>query len=104
MSTLLPSSLELGDSLIQRVMSLMGTPYHLLSEEQASERRELGGRRCKEALSSTPWYAKKASKAAQEGREPDYWEDLWQHHCNMVHPPVKSSTAEAVQPPLEQTA
>jgi hypothetical protein len=96
MSTLLPSSQALGDSLIQRVMGLIETPYHLLSEAQAVERLELGARRCKETLSSTPWYAKKAAKAALEGREPEYWEDLWQHHCNMVHPSVKSSTPEAV--------
>ena len=93
MSTLLPSSQALGDSLIQRVMSLMDVPFHLLSEEQASERRELGARRCKEVQSSSPWFANKAAKAALEGQEPEYWKDLWQHHCNMVHPQTASSIA-----------
>ncbi|MCY1176761.1 hypothetical protein D9M73_170440 [compost metagenome] len=92
MSTLLPSSQALGDSLIQRVMSLIETPFDKLAESEAAERRELGARRCKETLSSTPWYAKKAAQAAAEGREPDYWKDLWQQHCNLVHPPVASST------------
>ena len=82
----------------------MGTPYNKLAESDAAERLELGARRCKEALSSTHWYARAPAQAVQEGREPDYWKDLWLHHCNMVHPPTESSTAEAVQPPPAQTA
>jgi hypothetical protein len=104
MSTLLTSSQALGDSLIQRVMSLMETPYDKLAESYAAEKLELGARRCREALSSTRWYARGAERAAARGQEPNYWKGLWSSHCNMVHPPVQSSTAEAVQPPPAQTA
>lgn len=96
MSTLLPSSQALGDTLIQRVMSLMTVPFDKLAESDASERLELGARRCKEALSSTPWYARGAAQAAERGKEPDYWKNLWQQHCNLVHPPAKSSTPEVL--------
>ena len=69
----------------------METPYHLLSDAQALERRELGARRCKERHCLNPWYAKGAMQAVARGNEPGYWKGLWDSHVNLVHRPTKSS-------------
>ena len=95
MSTLLPSSQALGDSLIQRVMSLIEVPYNKLQRQDQDERLELGARRLKEQLSSSPFYAKKAAKAILDGDEPELWKGLWSSQVNLVHPPQKLFTAEA---------
>lgn len=89
------SSQSLGDSLIQRVTSLMKTPFDELSASDARERLELGSRRLRETLSSVPWYAKQAKSYVEMG-EPElaYWKNFWMSGCNTLYPPVESSAQE----------
>lgn len=76
----------LGDSWILRVLTLMGTPYHLLPTRlDQLERLELGWRLLREELSSTPWHKMKVEKLLAEGlNEPDYWKRLWSSHVNCL--------------------
>ena len=92
--TFLPLTYQLEPSEIQRVESLMMVPYDQLSNEDADLRAVLGSQRTKEALSSVPWYAKKAAKAALEGKEMEYWLSLWMSGVNFLHPAKASSTAK----------
>ncbi len=89
----LPLTYQLEPLEIQRVESLMTIPYDKLSQQDADLRAVLGLQRTKEALSSVPWYAKKAQKAAAEGKEPEYWLSLWLSGVNFLHPAKVSSTA-----------
>ena len=84
---------RLDSTEIQRVESLMQTPFHLLSIRDREYRVTLGAQRSKEALSSVPFYANRAHKAAQENREWEYWSDLWRSGVNFLHPAKVSSTA-----------
>lgn len=93
--TFLPLTYSLTLSEAQRVESLMTVPYDRLSNEDADLRAVLGSQRTKEALSCVPWYAKKAQKAALEGKEPEYWLSLWMSGVNSLHPAKESSTPEA---------
>jgi hypothetical protein len=94
METHSPLTQNLEPSEIQRVQQLMTTPYHLLPISDKHMRAMLGAQRSKEALSSNPWYGKKAQKAAREGKEWEYWRGLWMSGVNTMHPPKASSTAE----------
>ncbi len=91
-----PLTQPLEPSEILRVEQLMTKEFHLLPTSQDRRDRErLGAQRSKETLSSIPFYANRAARAAQEGKEWDYWRGLWRSHVNMIHPPKDSSTGEA---------
>lgn len=70
----------------------MTVPYNLLSMADKNMRATLGSQRTKEALSSVPWYAKKAQKSALDGKEMEYWLSLWMSGVNSLHPAKASST------------
>jgi hypothetical protein len=81
----LPPNLTMEPADIERVMSLMGTEYHKLPSSDRAARELLGALRCKEALSSDPWYAKKAALTAElTGNEMAYWQNFWSSHVNTV--------------------
>ena len=50
--------------------------------------------RLKEALSSVPFYAKRAAKAAAAGDEMDYWRDLQMSEATLERPSKGSSTPD----------
>jgi hypothetical protein len=77
---------------VERVMSLMAVPFHLLEMDDQEHRRVLGAQRLKAHLQAVPHYAKAAAKAKSDW---DYWSDFWMSQVNLVHPPVESSTAAA---------
>lgn len=56
----------------------------------------MGSQRSKEALSCVPWFAKKAAKAALEGKEPEYWLSLWLSGVNSLRPANASFTANPI--------
>jgi len=91
---------KLEPSEIQRVESLMTVPFNRLSNQDAAMRAVLGSQRTKEALSSVPWYAKKAAKAELEGKEPEYWLSFWMSGVNSLWPAKASSTAKATEQAL----
>jgi hypothetical protein len=97
----LPLTYQLEPSEIQKVESLMTTPFNLLPTNQDRRDREmLGAQRTKEALSSVPFYATRAAKAALEGREWEYWVGFWRMGVNFLHPAKASPESQC--PPSSQ--
>ncbi|MDP2367006.1 hypothetical protein [Rhodoferax sp.] len=87
---------------VARVESLMDVPYDKLEFDDAMHRQVLGVHRSKETLSSIPFYANRAAKAAADDKEWEYWRSLWSSGVNTMHPPKESSTAEASAPIVEK--
>lgn len=84
-ATRLPPNLTMEPADVERVMSLMGTPYHKLPKEDRDARELLGSLRCKESMSAKPFYANKAAQAAaRTGDEMTYWRNFWSSHVNSV--------------------
>jgi len=95
-----PLTHKMEPSEIQKVESLMTVPFNLLPTNQDRRDREmLGAQRTKEALSSVPFYANRAKKAALEGREWEYWVGFWRMGVNFLHPARASSTAKVADTP-----